>query len=365
MDIKYYTAQQLEIELSKSDLWNLKHCPITRHRALSIIMNPRTLPTDPVLIVGYHKGEVSGYMAIVPDVLYSGGESVRLGWMGSYWSDPDPSNSMMAVLLLMKVYDLYNGHVAGFSAAYRAEQLFRSSNRFRDFRVVVGYQYILRFNLGYWIPRKYPMMKSLGGIFRFSDNIVNLVQNTRLRLWKSLNKIDRSISIEYLSQIYDSDTIEFIKQHNHSQLSRRNHEDINAMIKYPTSLATVLEDKSKSKYYFSTKSDRFLYLLYRIMDSSQKIIAVVMICVDGDHIRIPFVFYRNNTEKIVITTLLHHIIKMNIDMFTTFHTGLNEQIRMMKIPIIYKKKRNRDSLISKKIDHKPYIGPFMQDGDGA
>ena len=365
MEIKYYTAQQLKKELSKNDLWNLKYCPITRHRAISIIMNPRTLPSDPVLVVGYHEGEISGYIAIVPDVLYSGSESVRLGWMGSYWSDPDPSNSMMAVLLLMKVYELYNGNVAGFSAAYRAEQLFRSSNRFRDFRIVVGYQYLLRSNLGYWIPRKYPRMHHIGGIFRFSDIMVNLVQNTRLRLWKSSHKIDRSISIEYLTQIYDSDTIEFIKQHNHSQLTRRNHEDINALIKYPTSLATVLEDSSKSKYFFSTKSDRFLYLLYRIMDSSQKIIAVVMICVEGKHLTIPFVFNSSNTEKIVITTVLHHIIKMNIDMLTTYHTGLNEQIRMMKVPYIYKKKRNRDSLISKKIDHKKYIVPFMQDGDGA
>jgi hypothetical protein len=184
-------------------------------------------------------------------------------------------------------------------------------------------------------------------------------------LWKTAHKIDSSISIEYLTQIYDSDTIEFIKQHNQSQLTRRNHEDINVLIKYPTSLATVLEDSSKSKYFFSTKSDRFLYLLYRLMDSSQKIIAVVMICVEGDHITIPFVFNRHNAEKIVITTVLHHLIKMNIDMLTTYHTGLNEQIRMMKVPHIYKKKRNRDSLISKKIDHKKYIVPFMQDGDGA
>ncbi|MCK4852907.1 MAG: hypothetical protein KAT31_01565 [Bacteroidales bacterium] len=365
MEIKYYTAQQLKNELSKNDLWNSKHCPITRHRAISIIMNPRTLPSDPVLIVGYLKGEVSGYIALVPDVLYSGGESVRLGWLGSWWSDPDPSNSMMAVLLLRKAYELYNGFVAGFSAAERAEQLIKSSNRFRDFRVAVGYQYIFRFNLGFWIPRKYPKIRLLNGIFRFSDGLLNLVQNTRVRLWKSSNKIDRSLSIEYLTQIYDSDTIEFIKQHNYSQLTRRNHEDINAMIKYPTSLATVLEDKNKSKYFFSNKSHRFLYLLYKILDSSQKIIAIVMICVDGDHLTIPFVFNRKNTEKIVLTSVLHHLVDMNIDMLTTYHTGLNEQIRLLKVPYIYKKNRNRNSLISEKIDPKPYIDPFMQDGDGA
>ena len=365
MKIKYYTAQQLETELTKSDLWSSRYCPITRHRALSIIRNPRTLPSDPVLIVGYHKGEVSGYIAIVPDVLYSGNESVRLGWLGSWWSDPDPSNSMMAVLLLMKAYKLYNGFVAGFSASQQAEKLIKTSSQFTDFRAAPGYQYILRFNLGYWIPRIYPRMRHIAGLIRFTDGVLNLVQNTRLRLWKSSNKMDKNLAIEYLTQIYDTDTIEFIKQHNHSQLTRRNHEDINAMIKYPTSLATVLEDKTKSKYFFSTQSNRFLYLLYKILDSSQKIMAVVMICIEGNHLTIPFVFNSKDNDRIVLTTVLHHIVDMKIDMLTTFHAGLNEELRRMKVPYIYKKKRNRDSLISKKINPQPYTDLLMQDGDGA
>jgi hypothetical protein len=365
MKIKYYTAQQLKTELTKNDLWNSKYCPITRHRALSIIMNPRTRPDDPVLIVGYLKGEVSGYIAIVPDEIYSGEKSVRLGWLGSWWSDPDPSNSLMAIKLLMKSYELYHGFVAGFSAAEQAEQVLRTSNRLRDFQVAVGYQYILRSNLDYWIPRKYPGMRHLIGLLRFTDGLVNLVQNTRLRLWKSRNKIEPGISFEYLTQICDSDTIDFINQHAQSQLTRRNHEDINAMIKYPTSLATVLEDKNKLKYFFSSNSHRFLYLLYKIMDSTDKIIAVVMICVDGDHLTIPFVFNEKDTEKIVLTSVLHHLIDMNVDMLTTYHPQLNEQISLLKVPSIYKKKRQRNSLISKKIESEPYVDLFMQDGDGA
>jgi len=108
-----------------------------------------------------------------------------------------------------------------------------------------------------------------------------------------------------------------------------------------------------------------LYRLYRILDSSKKIAAVVLICVDGDHLTVPFVFNRKNAEKIVLTSVLHHIIDMNIDMVTTFHAGLIEQMKMLKVPYVYKKKRKRNSLISKKINHKPYINPYMQDGDGA
>jgi len=365
MEIKCYTSQQLKTELTKSDLWNQKYCPITRHRALSIIMNPRTLPGDTVMIVGYLNGEVSAYIAIVPDELYSGNKSVRLGWLGSWWSDQEPSNSMMAVRLLMKAYELYNGFVAGLEAAHRADQLIRNSNRFKDFRKAVGCQYLLRFNTGYWIPRKYPVMRHIGGMLRFADGVLNLVQNTRLRLWKSLHKIKSGLSIEYLTQINDEDTIEFIRQHSFSQLTRRNHEDINAMIQYPTSLATILEDKNKSKYFFSNTSERFLYLLYRILDSSQKITAVVLICVDGDHLTVPFVFNKKNTGSVVISSVLHHVIDMKIDMFTTYSAGWIEQMKMLKIPCVYKKKRYRDSLISKKIDHSPYINPYMQDGDGA
>ena len=365
MEVKWYTARQLESELTRNDLWNQKYCPITRHRALSIIRHPRTSPDDPVLFVGYHKGEVSGYLAIVPDILYAGDESVRIGWMGSWWSDPDPSNSMMAVMLILKAYELYKGHLAGFSAADRAEQIFRNSNRFKDFRTAPGVQYLLRFNTGYWIPRKYPKLKPLGFVFRFSDALLNGVQNARLKRWKSAHKMDKQYSIEYLTQIYDTDSIDFIKQHSQSQLTRRNHEDINAMIKYPTSLATVLEDKNKSRYFFSNKSERFNYLLYKILDGSQKITAILLLCADGRQLNIPFVFYREETGKTVLISAMHHLIAMKMDMFTTFHPDLIRQMKTLKVPCVYRKKRRRDSLISKKIKHEPYIDPYMQDGDGA
>jgi hypothetical protein len=130
-------------------------------------------------------------------------------------------------------------------------------------------------------------------------------------------------------------------------------------------LATILEDKNKSKYFFSTRSSRFQYLLYRILDGSQEIIAVVLICVEGDHLTIPFVFNRENSGKIVITSVLHHVVDMKIDMLTTYNAGLIEQMRLLKVPHVYKKKRSRNSLISNEIDPKPYIDPFMQDGDGA
>jgi len=365
MEVKCYTAQQLMEELTRNDLWNQKYCPITRHRALSIIKNPRTLPGDTVLIVGLLNGEISGYIAIVPDELFAGDKSVRLGWMGSWWSDPDPLNSMMAVRLLMKAYESYNGFVAGSEAAQRADHIIRNSNRFIDFRKAVGYQYILRFNSGYWIPKKYPGMRLLGGIFRIADGMLNLVQNARLRSWKSSHNLERGFSIEYLTQVYDQDTIEFIRLHSQSQLTRRNHEDINAMISHPTSLATVMEDKNKSKYFFSNQSERFFYLLYKILDESQGIVAVVLICVDGDHMTIPFVFNNKDVEETVLTTVLHHIIDLNINMLTTYSVDWIDQMRMLKIPKVYKKKRYRDSLISKKIDHRPFIDLYMQDGDGA
>jgi hypothetical protein len=365
MEIKYYTAQQLEKELSGNDLWNQKYCPITRHRALSIIKSPRTRPDDPILLVGYLKGEVSGYIAIVPDELYSGDHSVRLGWLGSWWSDPDPANSMMAVGLLMKAYELYNGFVGGSEAARRADEIIRGSNRFKSFRNTVGYQFLLRSNTRYWIPRKYPGMRPVSGLFRLTDALLNLVQNARLKRWKSRHKLAAGLSIEYLTQIHDQDTIDFIKIHSHPQLTRRNHEDINVMIRYPTSLATVLEDKNKSRYYFSNRSERFLYLLYRILDEAQKIVAVVLICVDGNNLTIPYVFNRKDQEKTVLVTALHHLIDMNVDMLTIYHPGFIEGMKSLRVPRTFIKKRQRNSLISNQIDHKPFIQPYMQDGDGA
>jgi hypothetical protein len=62
---------------------------------------------------------------------------------------------------------------------------------------------------------------------------------------------------------------------------------------------------------------------------------------------------------------MHHLVKMNIEMLTTYHPALIEQMKLLKVPCILKKSRNRNSLISKKINSEPYKDLFMQDGDGA
>jgi hypothetical protein len=56
---------------------------------------------------------------------------------------------------------------------------------------------------------------------------------------------------------------------------------------------------------------------------------------------------------------------MRMKMLTTFNPALIEQLRKLKVPRVFIKKRIRTSLISKKISHEPFIDPYMHDGDGA
>lgn len=70
MEIKSYNKQQLK-EFIESDAFNrLSVIPISKHRAISQINNPRASTEDILLVVQFDKDNVVGYLGVLPDYLF-------------------------------------------------------------------------------------------------------------------------------------------------------------------------------------------------------------------------------------------------------------------------------------------------------
>ena len=61
MVIKEYSLSDLAHLALSGDLWRGEVIPITKHRALAQIRNPRARPEDVVLLIAYDRDAICGY----------------------------------------------------------------------------------------------------------------------------------------------------------------------------------------------------------------------------------------------------------------------------------------------------------------
>ena len=64
---KIYTTKTLLEFINSDSFKNLKNYPITRHRALSHINNPRADAEDKILYITYYYNKIVGYRLIMVD----------------------------------------------------------------------------------------------------------------------------------------------------------------------------------------------------------------------------------------------------------------------------------------------------------
>ncbi|MEF9477524.1 hypothetical protein OWR28_07190 [Chryseobacterium sp. 1B4] len=65
--LKTYNRKELEDFISSGDFQQYDFLPVTRHRALSHIQNPKASAEDTLLILAFYDEKLVGYVGCFPD----------------------------------------------------------------------------------------------------------------------------------------------------------------------------------------------------------------------------------------------------------------------------------------------------------
>ncbi len=99
-------------------------------------------------------------------------------------------------------------------------------------------------------------------------------------------------------------------------------------------------------------------------DSNNKLIAFLFFSIRNGTLKLPYFYYNNNLDE-VIKVINYHIIKWKIKTFTTYHSALSKRIMELKTVALFRKKTERNYLISKSLNEKLLsLDVEIQDGDG-
>src|SRR5215216_4877386 len=111
MEIKTLTPAQLQAFIETDEFKAMPVIPISTHRALSHVTNPRVEPNDVIMIMAYEEDKMVGYLGVLADRIYNDTGSFKCGWLSCMWVDPTLRGRGIAKHLLSTAFANWQNHI--------------------------------------------------------------------------------------------------------------------------------------------------------------------------------------------------------------------------------------------------------------
>ena len=361
MRIEIITVSKLRVLLRENNYWQQPILPITRHRALSYINNPRGNDDDAVLFCGYEKDTMTGYLGVLPDRIYFDGTSNRIGLLSAWWVHEDHRKSGIGAFLLIKAFKAYENKLGGVKYNRKSGMVMFRSGKFIELEKNAVPAVEIRLHthsLGSERLRKYKT-------YRAARKPLNMIINgncaLKMRAWVKRNGTG-NLQIEYCNRI-DNETENFIKSKQRNSLFRRNAPELNWIIQYPWVLQAPGLTSEPSNYFFSSLANRFFYLALKIVDG-ETVVGFLLMKVRNDSLDISYAYYEQEYEANIIGIIMRHALSLNISAVKIFGRRIYEAFIRSGAPYVKTTEYIHNIAVAgefKYIDERSYE---IQGGDG-
>jgi hypothetical protein len=329
---EYRISELQQLVLTENEFWNAPQLPITRHRTLSQVHNPRAQSDDVVLWVAKDEDRTIGYLGVVPDKIFCPTGEVRIGWLTGWWADPDARYRGTGLLLMSKALQFYRGQVGASDFTSDAERVYVACRQFRIVKELGGVSLLLALSAEQ-LKRKRPnLAKRWWPLARLGESTIRTIIAPRILAWKARNKISPQYSIEYVNQI-DASTAAWIKSCQAQELCRRGPDDFDWILRYPWVLSAPLNGTENQRYFFSATVRAFTFIAYKVLDrATARVVGFVLLNYNSGHLQVPYCYLNPSDADLVFRSIALHAIELKADRLTLFQPELIEAQRKIKLP---------------------------------
>ena len=363
MEIKALTVTDLKAAISSEDFWHTKTLPITKHRALSYIHNPRADKDDHVLLVACRDDRVIGYLGILPDNIFADNRAYKIGWLTSWWVDPSFTGTGVGAVLLFKALNAYRQQLGVSGSSKEAGKVLDATRKFVALKTIKGVDIKLRFNASGASLRKRPALKPFRLLLKLFDGITDEIVNYRSRAWQRRNDTLPHLTFEYISAV-DEETDRFIRKHNQQDLTRKAAADFNWIMNYPWILSAPLKDSIGRRYFFSSRADRFYYLGVKVFDQQKKMAGFFLAKVRDDRMTIVFSFFEHRHAHLVAAAAVYNALKMNVSILGLHDAQLAAGFAELRCPYWSTRRISRGFSLSTSLADTHLADCRLHGGDG-
>ncbi len=359
MEIKGLNKQALAEFIQSKEFNSLTFLPISKHRALSHINNPRAEKDDQLLFLAYDDQTLVGYLGVLADRIYVNGKAFKCGWFSCLWIDPKQRGKNIAMQLVKAALGAWDDKMLITEYTTPAGRLYDKTKAFQPFLVKEGMRLYRRFELHRILPPKRQLFKKLKPLLKLLDASLNLFVDFSLQ-WRRKSSVKPPYKI---MDDFDSESIDFMQSFKENSCFQRKIEDLNWIIQYPWILSASEDDWSK-RYHFSSINKRFDFKVMKLYDQESKVCAVSLLSIRNQHLKIPYLFEKEGVVA-AAQCLKDLMYKEQINTLSCYHQEMCSFFRNARSGVLHKKDLKRSYLISKKLAGESMIEqPHIQDGDG-
>ena len=340
VEIKTYNAHQLAELVASPWFQQAPVIPISTHRALSHLQNPRLQPTDVLLLIAFEAQQMLGYLGVLPDTLYNEKrKALHGGWLSCMWVNPELRGQGIAKKLLATAFEKWNHHILVTEFTTEAKALYDRSGQFVDLQKKQGLRCYLRFNLHQVLPKKNDRWKPWSGLLKVVDSLANRPQNWRLRfLQKSGN------SNWVLVESMDGRLQKFIEQQQAFSFETRMAKDLQWIVEKPW-LKQGKADSESVRYHFSSVTNRFENRWY-VCKRAGEIVGFLFVTIRNDHLKVPYFFATDSLIDSALQFLKELMIEERLAMLTVFHPQLVGLLQQADHSFLYQRKIYRNYIVT-------------------
>jgi GNAT superfamily N-acetyltransferase len=361
IEFKILNKEELENFIDSKEYFSLKTIPITKHRAISHIKNPRVDQDDKLLILAYMENDIVGYLGVLPDRLFVSNEkSYKCGWLSGFWVDSSLRGKGIGEQLIRKSLEIWDDKILSTEFVPFTKKIYNKTGAFGNPIIKRGIKLYIRMDLHSILPPKKRIFQKIKIYLKVIDTFLNSLLDLRFLFYK--NELP-PVKLEYINQI-DDEAEKFISRFQDGQLFKRGIKELNWIINYPWILSTPTEDINSKRYYFSSIDKSFVFYCLKVRNNLNELVAFLILTKRNRVLKLPYCYIEKGFLPEVAKIIDFHILNLRINAFSTFHPELVEYLSTNKTFSIYKKKIERQYLICNILNNIIKENRYnIQDGD--
>ena len=370
MDIRVFSAEELNEWVHSPAYDQMDVVPITPHRALSYYRNPRGLPDDPVCFTAWEEERLIGFRTVFADYIPFKESAVRFGWLSGVWVAPTHRRKGIARNLLDTALAAWEYKLMTHNNTPASRSVYLHSGHFKTFHIQKGRRFYLRFNSKELLAPKHPIWDRFGGILGGLDRLGNTFHDVR---WKGIHKrlaapSPIQLSMGDLSMSWK----EFLNSHAQENLSQRGVKELQWVVDFPWILQKGEASPEEIPYPFSSYRELFQTHALGLLDGTGKPALFFLLCQVDTQLIIPFYMGpirldpRSTLGSQAYQLLLTYLITHQCNTLTVYHTTLRDLLSPLKGLALHSKVFEQVYLATPQLIG--YLPPpqtcIFQDGEG-
>jgi hypothetical protein len=331
----------------------MPYVPVSEHRALSWLNNPRLDPGDIIMYLGFEGDEMLAFRCILPD-RYG---DIRFGWLSGNWVRPDRRRKGLATELFEEAYRDWGHQLMFTNYAPESKAVYDKSGRFELYRDRPGTRFYLRGSSAGLLGERRTVYRRSRLLLNMADGVLNVIQDTRSRL--NREKTEDLVYEEQDSP--DLESLAFLEKNGDTGFCRRSLEDFDWIASFPWVKTGMEKD---GRYFFSSVSPRFRNIIIKTRGDAGELNAFAWMVLNGEKMTLPYIS-ADPSALPGLSRIINQTLQENrVSYLTVYHSpvlqSLNPRPILLRRNMVQKYFATRD--LKKQLPDPETLR--FQDGDG-